>query len=300
MKVAVVGLGRVGGIAAACLQHAGRHQVVVCARRPIQRLTLERPEGTVEVDLHTLTNPADATTVDWALLCTKAQDTATVGPWLQRLCSRSTRVAILQNGIGHATRVAPFTNGAAALPVVVYYNGERLADDRVRMRHVTDHDVAVPDDDLGRSFAELLAGTTITALLSPDFTTLIWRKLLINIVVNPITALTRQRQAVMRRDDVHALGLALLDEAIAVASADGARLAPDEAKQIMATLFTYPAEAGTSMYFDTMAGRALEIEALTGAVVAAGERLGIATPLNRAILTLGRAVSDANAASGGN
>jgi len=41
----------------------------------------------------------------------------------------------------------------------------------------------------------------------------------------------------------------------------------------------------------------VEIEALTGAIVAAGERYGIATPLNRALLTLARAVSDANAAS---
>jgi 2-dehydropantoate 2-reductase len=47
------------------------------------------------------------------------------------------------------------------------------------------------------------------------------------------------------------------------------------------------------MYFDRLAGRELEVEALTGAIVAAGERLRIATPLNRAFLTLLRAVSDA-------
>ena len=47
------------------------------------------------------------------------------------------------------------------------------------------------------------------------------------------------------------------------------------------------------MYFDRLAGRALEVEVLTGAIVAAGERLGLATPLNRMLLTLLRAVSDA-------
>src|SRR5438874_4713557 len=160
-KIAVIGLGRVGGIAAACLQDAGRHDVVVCARRPVARLTLERPEGLVDVALRTLTDPADAQPVDWVLLCTKAQDTVSAAPWLTRLCRPTTKVAILQNGIGHAARVAPFANGAAALPVIVYYNGERLAEDRVRMRHVADHDVAVPDDDLGRSFARLLAGAPI-------------------------------------------------------------------------------------------------------------------------------------------
>ena len=130
-------------------------------------------------------------------------------------------------------------------------------------------------------------------LLSEDFATLAWRKLLINAVANPITALTLQRQAVFRRDDVHALCLAVLDEAVAVARADGARLADDEAARTMATLLSYGPELGTSMYFDRLAGRPLEIEALTGAIVAAAERHAIATPLNRAMLTLLRAVNDA-------
>jgi len=47
------------------------------------------------------------------------------------------------------------------------------------------------------------------------------------------------------------------------------------------------------MYFDRLAGRPLEVEALTGAIVAAGERHGIATPLNRALLVLLRAISNA-------
>lgn len=295
--VAVVGLGRVGGIAAAWLQHAGRHDVTVCARRPFAKLTLEHDDGAVDLPLHTLTNPADAHPVDWVLLCTKAHETASAGPWLQKLCTPATRVAVLQNGIGHAERVAPLANGAAAFPVIVYYNGERLADDRVRFRHVSEYDVAVADDDLGRAFVQLLAGTPIAALRSDDFKTLIWRKLLINVVVNPITALTRQRQGVLRRPDVRELALDVLAEAIAVARADGARLAADEAEQTLKTLYSYPPEAGTSMYFDTMAGRPLEIDALTGAIVAAGERFRIPTPLNRALLTLARAVSAASASS---
>lgn len=130
-------------------------------------------------------------------------------------------------------------------------------------------------------------------LRSPDFNTLAWRKLLINAVANPITALTLQRQSVFRRDDVKALCLAILDEAATVGRADGARLAPDEAKQILATLLTYPADAGTSMYFDRLAGRPFEVEALTGAIVETGARYQTPTPLNRALLTLLRATSDA-------
>jgi 2-dehydropantoate 2-reductase len=102
-----------------------------------------------------------------------------------------------------------------------------------------------------------------------------------------------QRQAVLRREDIKALCIAILDEAVAVACADGAQLAEDEAHKTLANLMTYPPEAGTSMYFDRLAGRELEVEALTGAIVAAGERLHIATPLNSTLLTLLRAISDA-------
>ncbi len=291
--VAIVGLGGIGGVAAGALRHADRHDVVACVRRPLDRLALERPDGTVEVPLRTLTDPEAATPVDWVLLCTKAHDTASAAPWLARLCRPATRVAVLQNGIDHAVRVAPFVAGATVIPAIVYYNGERLAADRVRMRHVTEYDLAVEDDAQGRAFAEFLQGTGMRLLLSPAFRTRQWRKLLINAVANPITALTRQRQAVLRRDDIRALCLAVLEEAVAVGRADGADLTADEAAQTFATLMTYPAEAGTSMYFDCLAARTLEIEALTGAIVAAGERNAIPTPLNAALLTLLRAVSDA-------
>jgi 2-dehydropantoate 2-reductase len=73
MTVAVVGLGSIGGGIAGSLCAAGRHDVVACTRRPLERLVLERPEGTVDVHVHTLTDPTEAQPVDWVLLCTKAQ-----------------------------------------------------------------------------------------------------------------------------------------------------------------------------------------------------------------------------------
>jgi 2-dehydropantoate 2-reductase len=291
--VAVIGLGSIGGVMAGCLRAADRHDVIACVRHPIDHLVLERSEGGVEVSLRALTDPAQAARVDWVLLCTKTQQTPLTAPWLARLCDSSTRVAVLQNGMGHVDRVAPLAGDAGVVPTIVYYNGERLAADRVRLRHVADCDLAVADNADGRAFAQLLDGTPLRVQLSSDFPTLAWRKLLINAVANPITALTLQRQAVFRRDDIKTLCVAILDEAVTVARADGAQLAEDESLRTMATLLTYPAEAGTSMYFDRLAGRELEIEALTGAVVAAGQRLDVATPLNSALLALLRAVSDA-------
>ena len=58
--VAVVGLGSIGGIAAACLAEAGRHDVIGCARKPIDKLTLERPGRTVTPPLPVITDPAES------------------------------------------------------------------------------------------------------------------------------------------------------------------------------------------------------------------------------------------------
>ena len=145
-------------------------------------------------------------------------------PWLARLCTPQTRVAVLQNGIDHVARVAPLANGAAVVPVIVYYNGERLAPDHVRLRqgagqrHRRSPTTKPAAPSRGCSRARRLR-----VLLSDDFATLLWRKLLINAVANPITALTLQRQAVLRRPDIQQLCHAVLDEAVAVARADGVR-----------------------------------------------------------------------------
>ena len=291
-RVAVIGLGSIGGVVAGLLGVASRHDIVACVRRPVDRLIVERAEGMVESPIRALMDPSEAQRQDWVLLCTKAQDTASSAPWLQRLCGRATRVAALQNGIGHAERLAPFIGNAAIIPTIVYYNSERLAPDRVRYRPAGEYDFAVADDADGQAFAALLEGTPLRVLISGDFKTLAWRKLLVNAVANPVSALTLRRNAVFRREDVAALCLALLEEAAAVGRADGAQLADDEAEQSMARLTAIPPDAGSSMYFDRLAGRSLEINALTGAVVEAAERHRVPTPMLRMLLTLARAASD--------
>lgn len=292
LSIAVVGLGSIGGAAAGSLAAAGRHNIVACTRRPVARFTLERAEGTVELPLRALTDPTQAKPVDWVLLCTKTHQTAGAAPWLAQLCSPATRIAVLQNGIDHVARAAPLARGATIVPVLVYYNGERLGGDRVRLRHAGSYDAVVADDAPGRAFVELFEGTPLRIIRSGDFSTLAWRKLLINAVANPITALTLQRQAVLRRSDVQELCRAILNEAVAAARAEGVTLAEDEVDRTIATLHNFSGELGTSMYFDRLAGRPLEVEALTGAIVAAGGRHGIAMPLNRALLTLLRAIND--------
>jgi hypothetical protein len=72
--------------------------------------------------------------------------------------------------------------------------------------------------------------------------------------------------------------LCVLDDQRGHQRADRHRQHSGQAAQTLSTLLTYPADAGTSMYFDYLAGKPLEIQALTGAIVAAGARYAIETP----------------------
>jgi len=42
-RVAVVGVGAIGGVVASLLQSAGRHELVLCVRRPLKELVVETP-----------------------------------------------------------------------------------------------------------------------------------------------------------------------------------------------------------------------------------------------------------------
>jgi 2-dehydropantoate 2-reductase len=80
----------------------------------------------------------------------------------------------------------------------------------------------------------------------------------------------------LRADPAWRAGLReALDEACAVASAEGVRL--DAAAQ-WAIIDALPAELTTSTERDARAGRATELDAITGSVVRAGDRLAVATP----------------------
>src|SRR5262245_44241967 len=114
-SVAVVGLGNIGAALTGCLQSANRHDVIVCARRPVDRLTLDRRGGVEQMALRCVTDPGELQPVEWVMLCCKAQDTQTTAAWLARLCTPASRVVVLQNGIDHVDRVAPYVGSAKIL-----------------------------------------------------------------------------------------------------------------------------------------------------------------------------------------
>jgi 2-dehydropantoate 2-reductase len=286
-----VGAGAIGGYLAACAASAG-HAVTLCVRTPIDGLVVESGGTRTDVKATVATEPAGQEPADWMIVATKAQDTAGAAAWLRQLAGPGTAVAVVQNGVEHARLVTPhLPPGTPVLPAIAYIAAERTAPGHVLHRAGTR--LAVPRGPLAASLAELLAGSRVVVAQVDDFTTAAWRKLLSNIAANPITALTQQRLHVLDDPDVRRLAGDLLTEAVAVGRAEGACLGPDDVRATLELYREYArqdADGGTSMLYDRLAGRPMEHEHLTGAVVRAGERHGTPTPLNRALLALLRAV----------
>jgi 2-dehydropantoate 2-reductase len=268
--VAVVGAGAIGVLLAAELTAAGE-DVVVCARRPFDRLVVE---GRHDLPARVITEPSGS--ADWVLVTMKAHDSPAAAPWARALGGQ---VVAVQNGIEHRANL-----GEDALPAVITAATERVADGRVL--HRMGHQLVVPRGEAGDGFAGLFADTIFDVELTADFTTAAWLKLLRNVSGNALTALTGRRMEVFREPAIRELALQVLREAADVGRAEGARIDDDEPEQVLAGFDAMPPDSGSSMLYDRLAGRPLEYDALTGAVVRAASRHGVDVPLNRALLAL--------------
>src|SRR5277367_3239762 len=275
-KIAIVGVGAIGGVTAALLQQAG-HELLLCTRRAVSGLAVETPNGAVNVDATMVTRPVDAFDVDWVFVATKAYDVAGTAIWLERLCSKGAPVAVLQNGVEHSERFAPYVAMEKILPVMVDCPAERQAPDRVRQRGVMH--LKVPDGSLGQAFVGLFAGTAADASVVPDFFSVVWRKLCFN-SAGVLSALTMQPAGVVRGEAMGEVALEIIRECAAVAKAEGAKLEENIAETILSAQRTAPANGINSMLADRQAGRPVEIDARNGVIVRLGRKHGIPTPAN--------------------
>lgn len=132
----------------------------------------------------------------------------------------------------------------------------------------------------------MLASGGIEVRAAADMVTASWRKLLGNLVANPLTALTMRRIEVMGDPGMADLARSILAEAVAVGRADGAELDDAEIERVVAGTSRYGSGTGSSMLYDRLAGRRLEHQFLTGEVVRRAAAHGLAAPVNTAILTL--------------
>lgn len=290
-KVAVIGAGAIGCVVADAARAKG-HDVQLCVRTPVDHIVIEYDGVIHDLDVVIRSAPENAAPVDWIFVATKTQDTASTAPWLRSLVGHNTTIVVLQNGIEGADIARQIAGSARVLPSIVYIAAERR--NRRKIVRFFGNRLEVPVGEAGSRLGALLHGQ-IDVTEQSDFTTAAWRKLICNVALNPITALTAQRFGVLTLPRVRELASGIIHEAAAVANAVGGRFSPDDIEKIVTYCCRLSPAGGTSMLYDRLSGNRLEFEHLTGTIVRLAEQHGIAVPLNKAILALLTAIDHAAA-----
>lgn len=282
--IAVIGPGAIGGTVAAWLAQNPDFAITLCARTALDDLRVETPRGVITATPEVLTDPALARPVDWVLVATKTYDVDSTRPWLERLLGGNTRVAIIQNGVEHVRLFSHLVPAERLVPVMINLPAVRSAPGRIAQhRHGI---IAVPAGRNGSDFVELFAQTEIEAAAHEDFLSQLWIKLTGNSIAI-VPALTLRATGPVWSADMEAIIRGLVEECAAVGRAEGADIPQDVVEQAVANARNSQEGAiAGSIHADRLAGHPMEVDARNGVIVRLGEKHGIATPMNRVLVTL--------------
>jgi 2-dehydropantoate 2-reductase len=134
-----------------------------------------------------------------------------------------------------------------------------------------------------------MAGLTVEIV--PSSQALLWSKLVVNAAINPLTALLRiPNGELLARPAARTLMAAVATEAAAVAACFGQSLTYRDPVAAAEAVAHRTASNTSSMLQDVLRGAPTEIDAICGAIVAAGEECGVPVPVNRTLWLLVRAL----------
>ena len=310
MKFVIAGAGAIGGYIGAKLAAAGA-DVVLYARGPHLRAMQERgvrvrsADGDFDVRPRVSGDLASIGRADVVLLSVKAHSLTALAPDLPVLFGPDTVVVSAQNGIpwwyfhgvGGALdglrleRVDPGGIIAAAIePRRIVGSLAYFATDIVEpgvIHHTEGARISLGEPDgttsaRATAIADAFVSAGFQCPVSTRFRQEIWVKLLGNVAFNPISALTGGTlEELARHPDLSGLIRDVMRETEAVAAKLDIEL-PISVDQRMAGAEKFGAHK-TSMLQDYEAGRPMELEAVVGAVVELGGRLGVSMTATRAV-----------------
>jgi 2-dehydropantoate 2-reductase len=148
----------------------------------------------------------------------------------------------------------------------------------------------------GRSarIADVLSAAGLDCRISPDIGADVWHKLVINCVVNPITAILGCEVGGIADPQLAPLKRLVIDECVAVAAAEGVTFNNEFMREIDDRF--RPSHNIASMLQDLRRGRPTEIDYMNGAVTAIAAQHGVACPVNAALTTIIKTMEASGAA----
>ncbi len=300
MKIAVIGAGAMGSLFGAYLAKAGEAVTLVdiwqehVAAIRSQGLLLSEEAGDEVVRLDVVLGTGGLVAVDLVILFVKAAATRVAAVDAAALLRPGGRVLTLQNGLGNAEVIAEIVGAERVLAGTTAQGATLLGPGRVRHggrgeTHIGRLSGEV--DGLCAQVAAMLSNAGLPTVVEPDVRSLIWGKLVINTGINALTALLRLRNGQLAElaETRQLLALAV-EEAVQVAGAAGVALPYENPLGKVLAVAAATGQNQSSMLQDVLRGSPTEIAVINGAIVREGERLGVATPVNRTLTLLVQAL----------
>jgi 2-dehydropantoate 2-reductase len=290
MKIAIMGVGGLGGYIGGRLAHTGQ-EVTFIARG--QRLQAIRDNG-LQVrgpDDEFVVHPARATAdphevgpVDVVIFCVKSYDVPDAAARISPLVGSQTAVLPVQNGVGHIEQLRRAVGQAAVLGGVAMLNAHSTAPNAFE-RPGGPHRLELGELDgtlspRCQALAQALDDAGLDAHVMPNIAERLWWKFAGICGAGVFSVMRGSKGQIWGEPETHDLLRQAIAEAVAVANARGIPLAaamPDEA---IRAFDTFPPPYKPSMLVDLEQGRRLELEALNGTLVRLGDEMGIPTPVN--------------------
>ncbi len=290
LKIAVYGVGGVGGYFGGMLARAGnpvsliaRGEHLKALREHGLRIQTPKEEFTI-TPAAAANNSADIGPVDVVIVGVKAWQVSDAARAMQPLLKPNTRVVPLQNGVEAVDQLAQVLGrehvlgglcrviASIAAPGVIKVGGIEPV---VVLGEVDGSEMAAN----ARALLEAFRAAGVNVQASRDIQAALWEKWLFVAAVSGVGAVARANIGEVRKSPpTRALLQQVMEEVAALARKRGVRLADDIVARTMAFIDSMPAEGTASMQRDIANGRPSELEAIIGSVVRFGDREGIPVP----------------------
>jgi 2-dehydropantoate 2-reductase len=298
MKIAIVGAGAMGCLYGARLSTLPQNEIFLLDvwqehLDAINELGVQMEEdGSFQTydNLKACRHAYEIGPVDLAIMFVKSTMTRQAMADNKALLKDSTVVLTLQNGLGNVDAICEVVPANHALAGTTAHGATMLGPGR--MKHAGKGKTVIGElsgEVTGRvkEIAEMFNQACLETETSDNAIGLIWGKLLSNVGLNALTAITGllNGQILDYPETEELMTLAVL-EAKAVADAKGVRLSYDDAVEHTRALCKATAPNRSSMLQDISNCRKTEIDMINGAIVREGRALGIPTPINLALTNL--------------
>jgi len=293
MRIAVMGAGSIGGYFGGMLSLGGNEVTLIARGAHLEAirdkgLQIITDYGQFTVQCEATDDPRQVEPVDLILLTVKTYHNEQAVPAMRSMVGEYTTVLCLQNGIDSYEAAARFLGAGQVLPGAAYIESSLESPGVVKQTgDVVEIVFGEPDgvdSPRGELITETLTKAGTPAQLSDNIQKTLWTKFLFIATMAGVTALSRETMAqLMPRPEWRQVILGCMAEIETVGRASGVDLDADIVQSTVDYIEGSLDQMHASMHADIMAGRPLELEALNGAVVRAGQTSGSLTPINDVI-----------------